>query len=228
MTNPAHAQSTDSSRHEYVMNRLQHLGMLAVLRGSNSERVVEVASTLIGTGIDIIEITYTVPDCAHVLTALKAAHPGAMIGVGTVTAIAQLDEAVEAGADFIVTPGTTPDLLSALASCGVPFLPGVLTPSEVMAAMAGGAAGVKLFPGSLVGPGGLKALRGPFPDLAVVPTGGVSPDNVHTWLAAGAFAVGAGNDLAPLEAVDSGDQDLIRARARAWLAVLPERGSDHA
>jgi 2-dehydro-3-deoxyphosphogluconate aldolase/(4S)-4-hydroxy-2-oxoglutarate aldolase len=210
------------------MSRLQHLGMLAVVRGGSSERVVEASSTLIGSGIDIIEVTYTVPDCTHAIATLKAAHPGAMIGAGTVTSIAQLDEAVEAGADFIVTPGTPPDLLSALASCGVPFLPGVLTPTEVMTALAAGAAGVKLFPGSLAGPAGLKALRGPFPNLVVVPTGGVSPDNVSIWLAAGAFAVGAGNDLAPLEAVDSGDQDLIRDRARAWLAVLPERSGDYA
>ena len=206
-----------------VLQRLHDLGMLAVLRGSTSDRVVEASATLIDAGVDIIEVTFTVPGCADAISQLKRAHPDALIGAGTVTETAQLDAAVDAGADFIVTPGTTPRLLAALTQAGLPFLPGVLTPSEVMSALAAGAAGVKIFPGSLVGPGGLVALRGPFPDLLAVPTGGVSPSNVITWFDAGAFAVGAGNDLAPTAAIDAGDHDLLRHRATAWLAALPKR-----
>jgi 2-dehydro-3-deoxyphosphogluconate aldolase/(4S)-4-hydroxy-2-oxoglutarate aldolase len=200
--------------------RLGELGMLAVLRGNEPLQVVEAASVLIEAGIDVLEITFTVPDCLSVLAEVKRRHPNATAGVGTVTTAEQVSAAVEAGSDFLVSPGAPPRLLSALAGCSAAFLPGVLTPTEVMAALDVGAVGVKLFPGALAGPSGLKALRGPFPDLLVVPTGGVSPSNVAHWRAAGAFAVGAGSDLAPESAVDSGDHDRVRANAAAWLDAL--------
>jgi 2-dehydro-3-deoxyphosphogluconate aldolase/(4S)-4-hydroxy-2-oxoglutarate aldolase len=209
--------------HPAALQRLGDLGMLAVLRGNDPDRVADAASVLIGAGIDVLEITFTVPRCADVIRQVKAKHPAAVVGAGTVTTDGELAAAVDADADFIVTPGATPHLLDSLARCGKPFLPGVLTPSEVMAARAAGAPAVKLFPGSLTGPPGIAALRGPFPDLLVVPTGGVSPTNVGEWLAAGAFAVGAGGDLAPVTAVDAADHDLIRSRAKQWLAAL-----DHA
>lgn len=200
--------------------RLGQFGMLAVLRGSEPTRVAEAASILIDVGIDVLEITFTVPDCLSVLAEVKRQHPNATAGVGTVTTPEQVAASVEAGSDFLVTPGATPRLLRALAECSTPFLPGVLTPSEVMAALDVGAVGVKLFPGALAGPSGLKALRGPFPDLLVVPTGGVAPSNVADWQAAGAFAVGAGSDLAPESAIDSGDHDRLRANAATWLDAL--------
>lgn len=200
--------------------RLGELGMLAVLRGSEPSRVVAAASVLVDAGIDVLEITFTVPDCLSVLAEVKRRHPNATAGVGTVTTAEQVAASVAAGADFLVSPGAPPRLLSALAACSTPFLPGVLTATEVMAALDVGAAGVKLFPGALAGPSGLKALRGPFPDLLVVPTGGVSPSNVAEWRAAGAYAVGAGSDLAPESAIDSGDHDRLRANAATWLEAL--------
>jgi 2-dehydro-3-deoxyphosphogluconate aldolase/(4S)-4-hydroxy-2-oxoglutarate aldolase len=194
--------------------------MLAVLRGTSPDRVGDAATVLADVGIDVLEITFTVPDCANVIASVKSARPAAMVGAGTVTTVSQLDAAVAAGADFIVTPGATPELLDALAGCGRPFLPGVLTPSEVMVALSAGAAGVKLFPGSFEGPSGLAALRGPFPELIAVPTGGVSPENLAQWRAAGAYAVGAGSGLAPVASVDGADHDDLRRRARTWLDAL--------
>jgi 2-dehydro-3-deoxyphosphogluconate aldolase/(4S)-4-hydroxy-2-oxoglutarate aldolase len=191
-----------------------------VLRGSDAEGVAQAAQTLVGAGIDVLEVTFTVPNCAALIQQLKADLPRAVIGAGTVTTAHELHQAIQAGADFVVTPGVTPTLLKELAVCNVPYLPGVLTPSEVMTAMEAGAIGVKLFPGSSAGPGGLKALLGPFPDLLIVPTGGVSPGNVHEWFAAGAFALGAGSDLAPTSAVDSRDDDLLKRNAAAWLAAV--------
>jgi 2-dehydro-3-deoxyphosphogluconate aldolase/(4S)-4-hydroxy-2-oxoglutarate aldolase len=206
--------------HPPAFQRLRQRGMLAVLRGNRPEQVNQAACVLIDSGVDVLEITFTVPGCADLIRSVRSARPDAVVGAGTVTTAAQLDEAVEAGADFIVTPGATPDLLAALAECARPYLPGVFTPSEVMLAKAAGAPGVKLFPGSLAGSQGLAALLGPFPDLLVVPTGGVNLGNVNEWLAAGAFAVGAGGDLAPVQAVDVGDFDLIRARAELWTSAL--------
>lgn len=202
------------------LERLGELGMLAVLRGTLPNKVTEAAQVLVDSGVDVLEITFTVPDCASVIAQVKAARPAALVGAGTVTTLAQLDAAVAAGADFIVTPGVTPVLLEALSTCGVPYLPGVLTPSEVIAACAAGAPGVKLFPGSMAGPSAISALRGPFPDLVVIPTGGVSPVNVSAWLAAGAYAVGAGGDLAPVPSIDRGDHGDLRRRAERWLDAI--------
>lgn len=221
MTQQIHPTSDDTdSRTQFVLDRLGSHRLLAVLRGSDAERVAAAGATLVEAGVEILEVTFTVPDCASAIRHLKDTQPSALIGAGTVTNSTELQQAVDAGADFIVTPGATAALLRELAQSGLPFLPGVLTPSEVLAALEAGAPGVKFFPGSFTGPSGIRALRGPFPDLRVVPTGGVSPHNVSTWLDAGAFAVGAGSDLAPPAAVDSGDHDLLRSRAQAWLHAL--------
>lgn len=212
------ANSVATSPHAF--SRLGRLGMLAVLRGSDPRRVTEAACLLIDEGIDVLEITFTVPECASVIGRVKSARRDAVVGAGTVVNDVDVLAATEAGADFLVTPGATPALIEALVRSGKPFLPGVLTPSEVMQALSLGAPGVKLFPGSMVGPRGLSALRGPFPHLMVVPTGGVAPDNVAEWRAAGAFAVGAGSNLASPDAIDAGDHDQLRANAQTWLSAL--------
>jgi 2-dehydro-3-deoxyphosphogluconate aldolase/(4S)-4-hydroxy-2-oxoglutarate aldolase len=207
-----------------ALRQLRKSGLLAVLRGSDPEGVAQAARVLVGAGITVLEVTFTVPNCAAVIRDLKGDLEGAVIGAGTVTNAAQLHQATQAGADFVVTPGVTPHLLTELSTCPVPYLPGVLTPSEVMAAREAGAIGVKLFPGSSAGPSGLKGLLGPFPDLRVVPTGGVNPDNVGEWFRAGAFALGAGSDLAPVSAVDSRDHDRLKRNAAVWLAAVHAAG----
>lgn len=211
---------TTNDIHHPAMERLRAAGVLAVLRGSGAEKVARAGTALIEAGIEVLEVTFTVPGCATAIAELKVRHPGAVIGAGTVSNSAQIDAAIKAGADFIVTPGATKDLLWRLATSGRPFLPGVMTPSEAMTAMDAGAAGVKIFPGSVIGPTGLSAFRGPFPDLVAVPTGGVSPENVRDWFKAGAFAVGAGGDLAPASAIDSGDTASLRRNAAHWIDAL--------
>jgi 2-dehydro-3-deoxyphosphogluconate aldolase / (4S)-4-hydroxy-2-oxoglutarate aldolase len=208
-----------------ALARLVHTGLLAVLRGEDADEVGRAAETLADAGVEVLEVTFTVPGCADLISRLKVKLPEVLVGAGTVTTPAQIAAALDAGADFLVTPGATAHLLDALASSGAAYLPGVLTPSEVVAAVESGAPGVKLFPGSVVGPSGLAALRGPFPDLPVVPTGGVRPDNVAQWFAAGAVAVGAGSDLASRRAVT--DHDLLRTNARRWIsAVRSARSGD--
>jgi 2-dehydro-3-deoxyphosphogluconate aldolase / (4S)-4-hydroxy-2-oxoglutarate aldolase len=203
-----------------AFQRLGALGMLAVLRGNDPDRVSQAACVLIDSGIDVLEITFTVPDCAEIIAHVKAERPDAVVGAGTVLSWEHVAAAASAGADFLVTPGATQHLIESMLHSGKPFLPGVLTPSEVMHALDLGAPGVKLFPGAVVGPQGLSAIRGPFPDLIVVPTGGVSPENVNEWRSAGAFAVGAGSNLASPQAIDSGDHEQLRANARTWLSAL--------
>lgn len=206
--------------HGAVLAHLKRTKILAVLRGSSTDAVIEAGVVLAEAGIEVLEVTFTVPGCAYAIAELKKRLPQATIGAGTVTTHQELEEALAAGADFLVTPGTTPTLLRALSDGGTTFFPGVLTPSEVMAAQEAGAQAVKLFPGSFTGPPGLKALRGPFPGLQVVPTGGVSPSNVAQWFDAGAVAVGAGSDLAPPDAVASANHELLRANAANWLDAV--------
>ncbi len=142
-----------------------------------------------------------------------------VIGAGTVTTAAQAAESAEAGAEFLVSPGTTEPVASAMRDTGLPFALGTLTPSEVMTAVDLGADVVKLFPGSLGGPSYLKSLREPFPDVPLMPTGGVGPGDVREWLDAGAFCVGAGSSLMSTDLLERGDHDEITRRAQAFVAA---------
>jgi 2-dehydro-3-deoxyphosphogluconate aldolase/(4S)-4-hydroxy-2-oxoglutarate aldolase len=133
--------------------------------------------------------------------------------------VAQVREAVAAGARYLVSPGLDAEVAAAMADSGLLSMVGALTPSEVMAARRVGDV-VKLFPGSLGGPAYLKALRGPFPNVPFMPTGGVSRDNVRAWLDAGAVAVGAGGELVPSAALAAGDWQQISDRAADFVAAL--------
>ena len=183
---------------DQTLKRTEDLGLLAVVRGESRAAALEVVVALIEGGVLGIEITFTTPEAPGVIRDLDEEYGDSiLLGAGTVTTHEQVERSAEAGATFLVSPGCDPDLLPAMLGTGLLVLPGVLTPSEVMLARGLGAQAVKLFPGSLGGTSYLKALRGPFPDVPFVPTGGVSLENMVDWFAAGAFAVGAGSALAP-------------------------------
>lgn len=196
-------------------------GVLAVVRAPSPESALAAADALLAGGITGIEVTYSTPDAAAVIAELVRRHgDAAYVGAGTVTTPAQAAEAVGAGARFLVSPGTLAPLTQAMRATGVTVMTGALTPSEVMQAVELGVDVVKVFPASLGGPGYLAALRGPFPDVALMPTGGVSPDNLAAWFAAGAIAAGAGGDLLPSSALASGDMTEITRRALQFSAAL--------
>jgi len=181
-----------------TLKSVEDLGLLAVVRGKSHAAALEVVGALVDGGVLGIEVTFTTPEAPRVIRDLDAEYGDRiLLGAGTVTTREQVEEAVEAGSSFLVSPGCDPELLPAMLETGILVLPGVLTPSEVMLARRLGAPAVKLFPGSSGGPAYLKALLGPFPDTRFVPTGGVSVDNITDWFAAGALAVGAGSALAP-------------------------------
>ena len=208
-----------------TLKRTEELGLLAVVRGESPDAALEVSATLIEGGVLGIEITFTTPEAPRVIRDLDAEYgDDILLGAGTVTTREQVDGAAEAGSAFLVSPGSDPHLLPAMLETGLLVLPGVLTPSEVMLARGLGAPAVKLFPGSSGGPSYLKALRGPFPDVPFVPTGGVSLENVADWFAAGALAVGAGGALAPssLEGRDRGE--VVETARRFAEAVRAARG----
>ena len=173
------------------------------------------AQALLRGGVLGIEITYSTPDCCTAIRQVLAeAPPEAAVGVGTVRTLAQLRAAVEAGATYAVSPHTDAALLSEAQRSGIPFLPGAITPTEIVTAWNLGAACIKLFPGSLAGPQYLAAVKAPLPDIPIMPTGGVSSENLREWFAAGAVAVGMGGNLA------KGSPAQIEAAARSAAAAL--------
>lgn len=206
-----------------TLQKIRELGLLAVIRGPSKELTLEMVAALVAGGVTGIEITYTTPNAAEVVAALAQRFGDEIVlGMGTLIQPAQAAEAAQAGAQFLVSPHTEPALAQAMVATGLPVMMGALTPSEVMASVQLGSDVVKLFPGSLGGPAYMKALKGPFPNIPMMPTGGVDIDNIADWFAAGAVAVGAGSQLCPKSLAAAGKFDEITAIARSFVTAVAE------
>lgn len=199
--------------------------MIAVLRAPSQEAAVAAAEALLAGGVRAIEVTYSTPNAAAAIATIKDRFADAIVGAGTLTRQPQVAEASAAGAEFLVSPGTSPALVQAMLDTGLPTMSGALTPTEVMAALELGVTAIKIFPGALAGPPYLKALRGPFPDVPLMPTGGVSADNLAEWTAAGAFAVGAGSELCSTADMTDQNWSSITEKARRFSAALADARS---
>ena len=168
-----------------------------------------------------IEITYTTPQATEVVRELDEKYGEAvLLGMGTLTLPEHAQSAKHAGARFIVSPHCDDELAQAMVATGLLVMIGALTPSEVVRARRLGAHVVKLFPGSLGGPDYLRSLRGPYPDIPFMPTGGVGADNIAEWFAAGAIAVGAGSGLSPPAWAKEGRFSDITEQARSYVAAV--------
>lgn len=177
-----------------VLARLREVHVIAVIRSSTRDEAIRVSSLLVESGIKALEITYTTPDASDVIGALRAlAFDDVLLGAGTIRTGAEALAAAEAGADFLVSPGGPAALIESMLSTGRLAIPGAFTPTEIVSALGVGVDAVKLFPANLLGPEGLRTLRGPFPDTAFIPTGGIDAPDVGSWLQAGAAAVGVGS-----------------------------------
>jgi len=206
-----------------TLARLRECKAVAVVRARDGEEAVRIAEALHAGGLGAIELTFTTPGCADALAGTRRLlGAGLLLGAGTITTAEQARAAEAAGADFLVSPHLDLELLEAELATGLLSVPGVLTPSEVAAALRTGATLVKLFPASTVGVGHLKALFGPFPGLQVMPTGGVSVETAPQWLAAGAVAVGLGGEILPKALRDAGAWDEISRNAARLLEALRE------
>jgi 2-dehydro-3-deoxyphosphogluconate aldolase/(4S)-4-hydroxy-2-oxoglutarate aldolase len=189
-----------------VLDRLRVLRVIAVVRGQDADEALQLARALVAGGVGAIELTFTIPGAEEALVEARLAlGDRALVGAGTITRPDQVKSAA-AAADFLVSPHLNLELLSEMLATGILSVPGVLTPTEVVAANDAGASVLKLFPASALGPAYLKALQGPFPGLQVIPTGGITPTTAAEWLSFGALAVGLGSELVPAE---------LR-RAHAW------------
>jgi 2-dehydro-3-deoxyphosphogluconate aldolase/(4S)-4-hydroxy-2-oxoglutarate aldolase len=187
---------------------------VAVLRASHASDYAPVIEALQRGGVLSIELTLSTPGVWDELPSLRDRFGDALeIGVGTVTEAAEAEAALALGAAYIVTPVTDPGVITACVSRGVPVYPGGPTPTELHAGWKLGATAVKVFPASTVGAGYVSQLRGPFPDIEVIPSGGVNIEDVPGWIRAGALAVSLGGPLLG-DAFKGGDLQELTARAR--------------
>lgn len=179
-----------------ALRPLADVGVIAVIRAPDPASALRGVQALVAGGVTGIEITFSTPDAAVVIAELAARYHGQIVlGAGTVLTPGQAAEAADAGASFLVAPGSDDELANAMLATGRTVLLGALTPTEVMRVVRLGTHAVKVFPASVGGTAYLRALGAPFPTVPFVPTGGVTADNVGEWFSAGAVAVGAGGDL---------------------------------
>ena len=181
-----------------TLEQIKNIGLLAVIRGPSAELTLKMVRALVQGGVTGIEITYSTPNAVEVVEKLSQEYGTKIcLGMGTLTRSDQVDEAKAAGAQFIVSPICEPVLVKSMVGSGLLVMAGALTPTEIFQAYSLGSDVVKIFPGSLTGPSYIKAIKGPFPYIPVMPTGGVNKTNMREWFAAGAISVGAGSELCP-------------------------------
>ena len=206
-----------------TLKKIADLGLVAVIRGPSPELTVKMVEALIAGGVHGIEITYSTPDAEGVVQLLDQQFGAEIVlGMGTLTRPEQAQSAKAAGATFLVSPHCEPELARAMVASGLAVMMGALTPTEVVQAHRLGSDIVKIFPGSLVGPAYIKALKGPFPETPMMPTGGVSVENVGEWFAAGVVAVGAGSELCPPQWAKEARFVDITQRASAFCAAVAQ------
>lgn len=209
-----------------TMNRVQNLqkivdaGIIAVGRADTPEKAEALSKAAIKGGVMGIELTFTVPHADQVIAKLTEELPDGVIGAGTVLDVTSARLAMMAGAGYIVSPTYDPDIAKLCNLYQVPYLPGCSSMTEMQRALEGGSDIVKLFPASVAGPSMIKAVKAPFPQINVMPTGGVDLDNLDQWFAAGAVCVGAGGNL--VGPGETGDYDQVTENAKAYIKKLNE------
>jgi 2-dehydro-3-deoxyphosphogluconate aldolase/(4S)-4-hydroxy-2-oxoglutarate aldolase len=208
---------TTTMTRDEVCRKIEEVGLVPVVRAPSAAIALRAVEAILAGGISVFEITMTVPDALAVIAAVaeRFGHR-ALVGAGTVLTAAETAACIDAGARFIVSPGFDLPTVQAAHARGVAALPGALTPTEVITAWKAGADLVKIFPCSAVGgPRYLRALKGPLPQVKLLPTGGVNVATAADYLAAGASALGVGAELVDVGALLAGDDALVTARARA-------------
>ena len=203
------------------LDRVLSSGIVAIIRAPSSEQLLEVAHALYDGGIDVIEVTFTVPRALEIIAEVrKSLGDKILLGAGTVLDPESARAALLAGAEFVVSPTVNLDVIRLCNRYDKLVMPGAFTPTEVLSAWEAGADIVKVFPSEVLGPGYLKALHGPLPQIRLMPTGGVNLDTLGDFINAGACALGVGGALVEKQAVREGDMDRIRSLARQYVELL--------
>jgi 2-dehydro-3-deoxyphosphogluconate aldolase/(4S)-4-hydroxy-2-oxoglutarate aldolase len=205
-----------------VLKRIEESGIVAVVRAESEEAAEKISAACIKGGISAIEVTFTVDGAENVIRSLrkKFSREELLVGAGTVLDSETARVAILSGAEFIVGPAFNPEVAVLCNRYAIPYMPGCMSIKEMITAMEAGADILKVFPGSAFGPGFIKAVKGPLPHANLMPTGGVSLNNVGEWIKNGCVAVGVGGELtAPAK---SGDYEKITALAREFLQKIKE------
>lgn len=202
-----------------ILTSIERSGVVSVVRGATKEKAYQTALACIKGGIKAIELTFTAPSADELIKQLNeqyADDPEVIVGAGTVLDAVTARIAIMAGAKFIVSPSFDKKTALICNEYQIPYLPGCMTITEIQTALSYGVDIVKVFPGSVVGKGFVKAVKAPLPYVNIMPTGGVNLDNMHEWFEVGVVAVGAGSDLTGDAA--KGDFDAVRKRAQKYHA----------
>lgn len=204
--------------------RIEQLGIMPVLRARSAEEGHALVEALVAGGIVAMEVTMTVPGAVDLLRTLKQKYgERLLLGSGTVTTAEQAVATIEAGAEFVVSPSFHADVVEVTREMGRVSIPGALTPTEVITAWRAGADFVKVFPCSAMGGASyLKSLLAPFPELRLIPTGGVTLQTAADFLKAGARALGVGTDLVNPKAITEGKPETVTQTARAYVEIIEE------
>lgn len=203
-----------------IIKEIIDSGVVAVVRAQSKEEAKAIAIACIEGGLKAIELTFTVPHADEVIRYLKAhiREDQLILGAGTVLDVKTAKLAIESGAKYIVSPGFDLETAQYCKSLNVPYMPGCMTITEMLTALKAGVEIIKLFPGSLFGPSFIKAVKGPLPDIKIMPTGGVSLENIKEWFKNGVVAVGVGGELTlPAK---TGDFEGVKKNARAFVEAV--------
>lgn len=210
-------------RKQEVRALIERIGIVPVIRAASAEEAKFAAEAVCAGGIPIVEITMTVPGAVDVIAELARTAMGVLVGAGTVVDEAAARKCAKAGAQFLVTPGFDAATVAAAREMDLLIMAGALTPTEVMNAWKAGADFVKVFPcGSLGGPNYIKALKGPLPQVPLVPTGGVNLETAADYIHAGAAALGAGGELVQKEALQTRNAERIQGLAKQFVELVKQ------
>lgn len=203
------------------LQRVLDGGLVAIIRAPSGELLADVARALYEGGIEVIEVTFTVPNVLSILRQVSdELGDKILLGAGTVLDGETARAAILAGAEFIVSPVVREDVIRVCNRYSKVVMPGAFTPTEILNAWDAGADIVKVFPADVGGPSYLKAVHGPLPQIRLMPTGGVDLTTMESFVKAGACAVGLGSALVEKQAVQDGDMDRIRAMAKQYVAKM--------
>ncbi len=207
-----------------IRQQIASIGIVPVIRASTAEKAFLAVDALRKGGISVVEVTLTVPGAERVIEGLRKQFDSALlVGAGTVLNPESARRCLEAGAQFIVSPGLNAATVALVNSQKILMIAGALTPSEIMAACESGSDVVKIFPCNAVGGASyIKSLKGPFPQIAFIPTGGVNLQTAADFLRAGSEALGIGSELVPASALDSGKPEVITSLARQFMQIVEE------
>jgi len=210
------------SRHE-DLQRVLTSGIVAVIRSPSSEQLVSVARALFEGGVDVLEVTFTVPGVLDILSAVrKDLGKKVLLGAGTVLDTESARAAILAGAEYIVSPTVNRNVISLCNRYDKLIMTGAFTPTEILTAWESGADIVKVFPADIGGPEYLKSVHGPLPQIRLMPTGGVNLETIKPFLKAGACAVGLGGALVESKAIANNDMARITSLAQQYVALVQE------